>query len=151
MFQNFDLFLSVIIWWATVFCCWFYHISGLLSLHISCQLKINLPIPTPSKSNSRGEIHIIHVGSILFHLLLLYFTRMAAVLLRVYRKNNMIKHIPPNPRLIYYPWETVKFFNENQWSVSTQLKIILKKRNITSKFIVSKIQALKRGVSLCFL
>lgn len=112
MFLNLDLFLSVISWWATVFCCWFYHVSGLLSLHISCQLKINLPIPTPSKSNSRGEIHIIHVGSILFHLLLLYFTRMAAVLLRVYRKNNMIKHIPPNPRLIYCPWETVKFFNE---------------------------------------
>lgn len=110
MFQNFDLFLSVIIWWATVFCCWFYHVSGLLSLHISCQLKINLPIPTPSKSNSRGEIHIIHVGSILFHLLLLYFTRMAAVLLRVYRKNNMIKHIPPIQDL----YTTL----ERQWSFS---------------------------------
>lgn len=112
MFQNFDLFLSVMNGWATVFCCWFYHVNGLLSLHISCQLKINFPIPTPSKSNSRGEIHIIHVGSILFHLLLLYFTRMAAVLLRVYRKNNMIKHIPPQSKTYILPLRDSEVF---QW------------------------------------
>ena len=44
----------------------------------------------------------------------------------------------------------VKFSNENQSSVSTLLKKILKKKNIIIETMPNKRQALRRAASLCF-
>ena len=115
-------------------------------------MNINIYIPIPAKRPHPGKVYIIHMGIILFDLLPLYFSSMAAVRFRVYRRykgmmqNNIATLIKISP-----PCSYVKFFREKKKSVKIQFAAMLKKNRAIMKVAANTQQALKRGGSLCFL